>query len=112
MHRTKVTVSMFLTFWLLRDGKEFRNFCNILNKINCDRFYLTEFMKVLVQEYWAANFDLLIRRAFLPWLVYFVSLLLFTMTVLQEGFGQNPETKLEEDIFKYSVGCVLLISAI
>ena len=66
-------------------------------------------MKILVQEFWNTNFEIIVRFFLIPWVLYFVSTLYFMTSVLDEGYARIPETHTEDNIFKYTVGSLILI---
>ena len=66
-------------------------------------------MRILVQEFWEVNSDAIILHCFYPWLLYFISSIVFISSVLEDGFGTNEESEYEDKIFKYVVGGITLL---
>ena len=80
--KTKVEVRSFNIDWLLNDRKNFLQFSVVLAKCKTQQIYQTDFMTVLVEEFWAENFDQIFKLCFMPWLFYMICTLYFFASVL------------------------------
>ena len=66
------------------------------------RVYELDFIHALVDEFWSDNQDKLVRRFFLPWLLYLFSCFYLFSTVSDHGI-RNDEDGQTDRIYKLAI---------
>ena len=66
-------------------------------------------MRILVQEFWKRNFEKIRFECLYPWILYFISSVVFISTVLEDGFGTNEESEFDDMIFRYVLGGITFL---
>lgn len=84
IQKMQVNVQILDISWMLRDRKNFVLFTGTLDEAD-ESIYETEFIKVLLEQFWADNSWLIIIKGFIPWCVYAICAMGYFVSEL------NPE---------------------
>lgn len=100
---------MFSVLFVLANKENFLDFSKVLSSSQNPRVYELDFIHALVDEFWSSNQDKLVRRFFLPWLLYLFSCFYLFSTV--HGI-RNEEDSETESIYKLAmIGQTLVLYA-
>jgi len=75
--------------WMLGNGKNFVHFTKTLEDSSSEAIYETEFIDILVEEFWNENYEKILYRCLIPWFSYAFLAQTYFINALAEDHSQG-----------------------
>lgn len=89
-----IVVKQLSLSWLFKDGQNFMGLVEILNDSDNHTIFATNFVDILLKQFWGQYQKKLIYRMFLPFVAYFISQITTMAIMLDKKL--NPLTNYEQ----------------
>lgn len=85
----KVTVKIISLHWLLKHGKNFLDFAQILQEYDKNNLFRTDLVRAMTNEYWTYYLRKIIVRTFLPWVAFSLTSLAYFAVYLDSSMNDE-----------------------